>query len=230
MVKNVLYTLAAFALIFTSCKKDGCTDVTATNYDEKADKDDGSCTFSTTESTTNTSGNTDSTTTGGNTTTTTSGSTDSTTTEVTTDTTTTTTIDTASVALALGDFKVDGQKYYSASIYRFNQGNNGFMARIRYSNLNESAKTIDVNVVSADTFPYSTSKTFTGVFYNEYTDANKNEEALVEFFTTNANTEGYHIKVSPETDGNFSIYCDDLKGLNGEKFEFFILIPKSILD
>ncbi|MFA7275120.1 MAG: hypothetical protein WC044_14715 [Crocinitomicaceae bacterium] len=30
---------------FTSCKKEGCTDSTANNYDSKAKKDDGSCTF-----------------------------------------------------------------------------------------------------------------------------------------------------------------------------------------
>lgn len=31
----------------TSCKKKGCTDSTATNYDDKAKKDDGSCTYPT---------------------------------------------------------------------------------------------------------------------------------------------------------------------------------------
>ena len=37
--------VAAVALTtgFTSCKKEGCTDSTATNYDDKAKKDDGSC-------------------------------------------------------------------------------------------------------------------------------------------------------------------------------------------
>ena len=36
---------AAFALTFTSCKKKGCTDPTATNYNDKAKKDDGKCEF-----------------------------------------------------------------------------------------------------------------------------------------------------------------------------------------
>ena len=33
----------------TSCKKKGCTDSNATNYSEKAKKDDGSCEFATIE-------------------------------------------------------------------------------------------------------------------------------------------------------------------------------------
>ena len=36
---------AVFALTFTSCKKKGCTDPTATNYNDKAKKDDGTCEF-----------------------------------------------------------------------------------------------------------------------------------------------------------------------------------------
>lgn len=34
-----------FAVTAVSCKKEGCTDVTATNYNEEAKKDDGSCTY-----------------------------------------------------------------------------------------------------------------------------------------------------------------------------------------
>jgi hypothetical protein len=33
------------ATVLTSCKKSGCTDKDATNYDEKAKKDDATCTF-----------------------------------------------------------------------------------------------------------------------------------------------------------------------------------------
>jgi len=36
---------AAIALTTVSCKKEGCTDATATNYSEKAKKDDGSCVY-----------------------------------------------------------------------------------------------------------------------------------------------------------------------------------------
>jgi hypothetical protein len=37
--------LAATVLIGTSCKKEGCTDPTATNYSEKAKKNDGTCEY-----------------------------------------------------------------------------------------------------------------------------------------------------------------------------------------
>lgn len=40
-----LATLVALTISATSCKKEGCTDPNATNYDEKAKKDDGSCTL-----------------------------------------------------------------------------------------------------------------------------------------------------------------------------------------
>ena len=40
--------IAAMTLTtFTSCKKEGCTDANADNYDDKAKKDDGSCTYPT---------------------------------------------------------------------------------------------------------------------------------------------------------------------------------------
>ncbi len=52
MKKLHTYTLLSAALLaltfsFTSCKKEGCTDSQATNYDEKAKKDDGNCLYDT---------------------------------------------------------------------------------------------------------------------------------------------------------------------------------------
>lgn len=44
MKKAVILSLA-LPLIFASCKKEGCTDVNATNYNENANKDNGSCTY-----------------------------------------------------------------------------------------------------------------------------------------------------------------------------------------
>ena len=41
----ILLAATVFALGFTSCKKKGCTDPTASNYSEEAKKDDGSCVF-----------------------------------------------------------------------------------------------------------------------------------------------------------------------------------------
>lgn len=42
--RNILFILACgTAFAFTSCKKKGCTDPTATNYSSEAEKDDGSC-------------------------------------------------------------------------------------------------------------------------------------------------------------------------------------------
>ena len=40
-------TLLAFTLIFSSCKKEGCTDPLASNYTVGATVDDGSCTTAT---------------------------------------------------------------------------------------------------------------------------------------------------------------------------------------
>ncbi len=47
---NKKYTLGfllflSMSVIFTACKKEGCTDITATNYDAEAEDDDGSCTY-----------------------------------------------------------------------------------------------------------------------------------------------------------------------------------------
>lgn len=50
-----MFILAVGSIALTGCKKDGCTDATATNYDSEAKKDDGSCLYA---STTDTSGNT----------------------------------------------------------------------------------------------------------------------------------------------------------------------------
>lgn len=42
---KILTGLAAVALIFASCKKEGCMDANANNYNAEAEKDDGSCTY-----------------------------------------------------------------------------------------------------------------------------------------------------------------------------------------
>lgn len=42
-MKRILFLLALTSAIIYSCKKEGCTDSTANNYDKKAKKDDGSC-------------------------------------------------------------------------------------------------------------------------------------------------------------------------------------------
>ncbi|SFT73742.1 protein of unknown function [Lishizhenia tianjinensis] len=42
---KALLVLVAGAMAFTACKKEGCTDETASNYSEEAKKDDGSCVY-----------------------------------------------------------------------------------------------------------------------------------------------------------------------------------------
>ncbi len=46
MAKYLLLALALFTLTINSCKKEGCTDKYACNYDPSAGKDDGTCNFS----------------------------------------------------------------------------------------------------------------------------------------------------------------------------------------
>lgn len=42
---TVLTGMAFVAVLATGCKKEGCTDSAATNYDSEAKKDDGSCSY-----------------------------------------------------------------------------------------------------------------------------------------------------------------------------------------
>jgi hypothetical protein len=51
-LKLSVLMLSALTLGAVSCKKEGCTDTTATNYDDKAKNDDGSCTYAVVEETT----------------------------------------------------------------------------------------------------------------------------------------------------------------------------------
>ena len=44
-LKNIILTSSIIAFGAMSCKKEGCTDSTASNYTEKAKKDDGSCIY-----------------------------------------------------------------------------------------------------------------------------------------------------------------------------------------
>ncbi len=48
-LRNLLPFLAVAALTVTACKKKGCTDAEANNYNESAKKDDGTCTYDTDE-------------------------------------------------------------------------------------------------------------------------------------------------------------------------------------
>lgn len=45
MKKIILFSIISSSLVFTNCKKKGCTDSSATNYDSEAKKDDNSCLF-----------------------------------------------------------------------------------------------------------------------------------------------------------------------------------------
>jgi hypothetical protein len=45
MKKLVIYIAALMPLVFTGCKKKGCTDILSWKYDEDAEKDDGSCEY-----------------------------------------------------------------------------------------------------------------------------------------------------------------------------------------
>ena len=44
MIKKI-FVFTAAATMLMACKKEGCTDATAVNYNEEAKKDDGSCKF-----------------------------------------------------------------------------------------------------------------------------------------------------------------------------------------
>jgi len=42
-MKKIILSIAILSLLFSSCKKEGCTDPLANNYNEEAKKDDGTC-------------------------------------------------------------------------------------------------------------------------------------------------------------------------------------------
>ena len=44
-MKKFLFGILVLSLLVISCKKEGCMDSSATNYDPDAKKDDGSCVF-----------------------------------------------------------------------------------------------------------------------------------------------------------------------------------------
>jgi hypothetical protein len=44
-MKKVMFLILAGSLVLGSCKKEGCTDAAATNYDDKAKDNDGSCVY-----------------------------------------------------------------------------------------------------------------------------------------------------------------------------------------
>ena len=44
-MKKTLFTAIALAMLVMSCKKEGCTDRDATNFDDKAKKNDNTCEF-----------------------------------------------------------------------------------------------------------------------------------------------------------------------------------------
>ena len=45
MKKTILFFAVASLVAVTSCKKKGCTDPTAINYNSEAEKDDGTCEY-----------------------------------------------------------------------------------------------------------------------------------------------------------------------------------------
>ena len=55
---KLMLAIATIALLATSCKKKGCDDPNAENYDSKAKKNDGSCVYINTDITGNISSNT----------------------------------------------------------------------------------------------------------------------------------------------------------------------------